>query len=145
VLGPPPVDHQAAENDAPIVQKYWSVSVEGQLYILWPVLIVLLLATRVALTRQDHRVSMRRAVGAGLGIVVLASWVYSVVLTILEPGVGYFSTATRAWEFGAGGLLALAGNRPPCPSTVSVVSACGGEGLPSSGCHRPSLSGRPRS
>jgi len=43
-----------------------------------------------------------------LGATTLASFVHGVVLTEQDHNLGYFSTLARAWEFGVGGLLALA-------------------------------------
>jgi hypothetical protein len=40
-------------------------------------------------------------------LVTLASFVYSVIATPLEPAPMYFNSFARVWEFGVGGLLAL--------------------------------------
>jgi hypothetical protein len=67
-----------------------------------------------------------------LGVAVAASFAYSVWLTATTPTVAYFSTFTRAWEFGAGALLALvaveAGRRAtavvPVIGVAMIVLAC---------------------
>ncbi len=93
------VDYLGAENRASPVQHFWSLSVEEQFYIAWPLLILLAAwATR------------RRLAIAGvlLTVTALSLW-YSIAETAANPAAAYFVTPTRAWEFGAGGLLALLG------------------------------------
>ncbi|MCW3492250.1 acyltransferase family protein [Microbacterium sp. SSM24] len=102
------VDYLALENAASPTQHFWTLSVEEQFYIALPLLLmtVVLLAGR----RTPRAVPVLAAV---LGAAVLASFAYSVWLTLTTPSVSYFSTLTRAWEFGAGALLAFVTLRPP--------------------------------
>ena len=52
-----------------------------------------------------------------MSLVTAFSFGYSLVETSTNPVGAYFVTPTRAWEFGAGGLLALAGARArPSPA-----------------------------
>ena len=109
-------DYLAAENVASPVQHYWSLSTEEQFYILWP-LIILGVAVLARLLGRGGR----SAIALALGAVVIASFVLCVVLTATDPAVAYFATPVRAWEFGAGGLLALAVARRPVRSTVGAA------------------------
>ena len=43
-----------------------------------------------------------------LVIITLSSLIYGIYLTQAEPAIAYFSTPVRAWEFGAGALIAFA-------------------------------------
>jgi peptidoglycan/LPS O-acetylase OafA/YrhL len=104
------VDYMAAENDATMLQHFWSLSVEEQFYIVWPLLILGVLAVGAVLLRRRGGLTMRRrrvVVAVALGAVAVASLATSVVWTELSPASAYFSTATRAWEFALGGLLSF--------------------------------------
>jgi peptidoglycan/LPS O-acetylase OafA/YrhL len=89
------------------VQHFWSLSVEEQFYLFWPLLLIaaLWLAAR-------RGVGSRRVLLLLLGAVTAASFVHCIVLTALDPDLAYFSTFTRTWEFGVGGLLALVAAAP---------------------------------
>jgi peptidoglycan/LPS O-acetylase OafA/YrhL len=84
------------------VQHYWSLSVEEQFYLLWP---LLLLAVATFTVRKG-----RSFKGVTLAILVpmaIASLAYSLYYTGVEPQRAYFSTLTRGWELAFGGILAL--------------------------------------
>ncbi len=102
VLASNSVDYLAADNAASPAQHYWSLSVEEQFYIVWPLLVLL-----AVLIARRFGTKQRVTIGVVLGAVVTASLVYSIVFTPMSPASAYFFTTTRAWEFGAGGLLAL--------------------------------------
>ena len=98
------VDYFAAGDDPSPVQHFWSLSAEEQFYVLWPLLILgasLLRAIAAAATT-------RQTVAAVLvgGRPPPASSTAS-CRTSADPAVAYFATPARAWEFGAGGLLAF--------------------------------------
>lgn len=92
------IDYLAAENGASPVQHYWSLSLEEQFYVVWP----LLLLAVVKLFRR------RRSIVVALIAVFALSLAYSVWLTEVSPGAAYFVTPTRMWEFAVGGLLVFA-------------------------------------
>ena len=97
------VDYLGAENRPSPVQHYWSLSVEEQFYIVWPVLILIAMAA----ARRGSQTLRRRAIGVMLVVLTLASFIYSVIATANDPAAAFFVTPTRVWEFGAGGILAL--------------------------------------
>ena len=94
------VDYLAAAEPPGPVQHFWSLSVEEQFYLVWPVLIVV-----AGLLAKRHS---RRAITVVMALLVVGSFGYSLMLTGSSPASAYFVTPTRAWEFGAGALLALA-------------------------------------
>ncbi|UOQ57720.1 acyltransferase [Leucobacter allii] len=97
------VDYLGADSAPSIVQHYWSLSVEEQFYIVWPILIVL----AVWAAGRSRRIDRRRAVAYALGAVLVLSLLFSVVETARSQPSAYFMTTTRAWEFALGGLVAM--------------------------------------
>ncbi|MEO8528688.1 MAG: acyltransferase family protein, partial [Pseudolysinimonas sp.] len=88
-----------AGTDPSIVQHYWSLGVEEQFYLFWPLL--LLLAWWV-FKRS------RRGLFAALAIITVVSFVLSVVITDYRQPLAFFLLPTRAWQLGVGALVALA-------------------------------------
>ena len=93
-----------AFHDAAIspVQHYWSLSVEEQFYLLWP--LTLGVGAGVARWRGWN---MRRTILLLVVPLGVASLIYSIGYTPDHTRVAYFSTLTRIWELAMGGALAL--------------------------------------
>ncbi|WP_182525326.1 acyltransferase family protein [Nocardioides dongkuii] len=106
------------------VQHYWSLAVEEQFYLVWPLLLVGLLALA---RRRSRHASPWPLVAAAVALLVAASLAWSVVLTGREATAAYFSSVTRAWELGAGVLLALTAARAAALGPVArrVLAAAG--------------------
>lgn len=122
------VDYLAADNIASASQHFWSLSVEEQFYVFLPLLIGVGVAV-AAVTR----IPKARLILALLVVVTVVSFVHGVWLTSTDPGPAYFSTFTRMWEFGVGGLASFV---PPAVAGLSrrrawayVVLTLGGVGL----------------
>ena len=104
------VDYMAAGNVPTVAQHYWSLSIEEQFYVVWPLLLVaILLVYRRA--GRGHG-NGRGPLIVGLAALAVASLVCSIVSTSTNQASGYFLTQARAWEFAAGALVALAVPRP---------------------------------
>ena len=88
-------------------QHFWSLSVEEQYYIFWPlILFVALLLVRTFPKFLKNKVVLLTILSA----ILVGSFAYSVWLTRELPKDAYFNTFTRAWEFAAGALLAIGAN-----------------------------------
>ncbi|WP_091601111.1 acyltransferase family protein [Micromonospora mirobrigensis] len=99
-------DYFAAEASPSPFQHFWSLAVEEQFYLVWPLLI--LLATLVG--RRRGRVRMAPVVVA-LALLSVISFVLSVTETQRSAPWAYFGAHTRAWELGSGAMVALAVGR----------------------------------
>lgn len=111
VLAADSVDYLAAENPATALQHFWSLAVEEQFYLLWPLLVLAALALVRKPRGQGRRVSRSRDVVPLLlvffGVVSAGSLIYSIELTASGDASAYFVTPARMWELGVGGILAV--------------------------------------
>ena len=97
------VDYYAAEQTgASPFQHFWSLSVQGQVFLLWP----LLIAAVVALARWRGW-SVRGALAVMFTLVLVPSLAWSIHSTTTQQEIAYFDTTARLWEFAAGSLLGL--------------------------------------
>lgn len=110
------VDYLAADQSRSPLQHFWAMSIQGHFYLIW--LAVFLIAGAVA--RKSQLPAVRVASGLIITISVL-SFIWSVLQTSSNQQFAYFSTWTRAWEFGAGSLLALFIHRIRVPATLASL------------------------
>jgi peptidoglycan/LPS O-acetylase OafA/YrhL len=122
ILAADSVDYLAAANEASLVQHYWSLSLEEQFYLFWP---VLLLGASVFAVKVMRRRKWVGLIGV-LAVVGLASFALSVFVTATDPAAAYFVTYTRVWEFAVGGALALLPRLRPTKAWLSNVLGYGG-------------------
>src|SRR5690606_15367428 len=100
------VDYAARNNVVSVAQHFWSLSVQVQVFLLWPLLFAV-----VAIACRGAADKLHRTATLVLAGVFATSLVYSIELTITNQPLAYFHTLTRLWEFALGGLLALHGHR----------------------------------
>lgn len=97
------VDYYAADTSvASPFRHFWSLSVQGQIYLLWP-LIFLLAAFLIKYLALKTRVTLLLIFGLIFG----ASLAYSIYATAADQQTAYFNTFCRLWEFALGSLVAI--------------------------------------
>jgi len=100
-----------ADTDKSPVLHYWSLAVEEQFYVVWPLLLLLVVGgSGVAL--RNWPMAHRRICLALAGVVAVSLWL-SWLQTGATSAFAYFGLHTRAWELGVGAALALL--RPMLP------------------------------
>lgn len=92
-------DYLAADTHANPLLHTWSLAVEEQFYLFWPLLILFL-------ARVVRWGSLRFRIQIGVGVILACSFVASVLLTHHSQPWAFFGSPTRAWELGLGGLIA---------------------------------------
>ncbi|MFT4264768.1 MAG: acyltransferase family protein [Nocardioides sp.] len=86
-----------------LFQHYWSLAVEEQFYVVWPLLLVVLVRFRT------HKWLML----AILATVTASSLAWSLHVTPIDPETAYFNTLARGFELGGGACLAVLAPRFP--------------------------------
>jgi peptidoglycan/LPS O-acetylase OafA/YrhL len=123
-------DYLASDIAPSPFQHYWSLGVEEQFYLAWPVLIIgtAWLVRRVRPgTRATSRGTPYAVVLALVGAAALAA---AIMWTRTSPPWAFFSLPTRAWELAAGGLVALsAGQWRRLPALPAAIAGWGGLAL----------------
>lgn len=97
------VDYLARDHAVSPFQHYWSLGVQGQFYIMWPILIIVV----YFLAEKVFKTPVRKTFLVALVIIFISSLSYSVYQTNANQPWAYFDTFARMWEFGIGGLLVL--------------------------------------
>lgn len=112
-------DYFHANRPTSPVQHYWSLSVEEQFYVVWPLLLLVLSFIAATVFRRFAHHVLVIVVGA----LTIALFALGLQQTHQDPATAYFATTARAWELGVGALLAIALARRPSISTVLRVPA----------------------
>jgi peptidoglycan/LPS O-acetylase OafA/YrhL len=87
-------DYQNLDSTPSPFIHFWSLAVEEQFYIFWPLFILIL-----------FRIGKHRAVLYGVMATLLGSFFFSLYLTERAPIWSFYILPTRAWELAAGALL----------------------------------------
>lgn len=92
------------------LQHFWSMSVQGQFFLVWPIVVLIVVGLARLLWVSARQLLLVVVVG-----MTLASFLFARDLHALDQPVAYFHSWARFWELGAGALLALVLSwlRPP--------------------------------
>lgn len=96
-------DYFAQDQADSILEHFWSLSVEEQFYLVWPVLLAYI---AVQSFRKGRR-SMAIPLLAAFTLIAVPSFLWSAYYSVTDPNPAYFVTTTRAWEFAIGGACAM--------------------------------------
>jgi peptidoglycan/LPS O-acetylase OafA/YrhL len=115
----------------------WSLAIEEQFYLVWPLLVVVVLGglARVSGRRQAEPRRPRRlvvlAVLCGVGALASAAWMWLLTPAFANLDRAYYGTDTRAQALLVGATLAvvLAVARPPSARVRRLAAAAGVGGL----------------
>ncbi len=94
-------NYLASDNSVTLFQHYWSLSVEEQFYLVWPLLLLLAL-----LISAKFKICKRVMLGGVIWLTLILGLCYSVTASTQNPSWAYFSTLSRVWEFALGGCIA---------------------------------------
>jgi peptidoglycan/LPS O-acetylase OafA/YrhL len=122
-------DYLASETAPTIVRHFWTLSVEEQFYLVWPVLIL----TVILLARRRGAAARTRGLATLFVVAFALSLAWSILQTDADASLAFFSTPARIWEFAAGAILALVTLRSDVldriPGRVRIWISWGGLGL----------------
>lgn len=111
------VDYYATDHSlASPLQHFWSLSIQGQVFILWPLIFVV-----TAWAARRYRLHYRPLLVYVFGAIFVISLGYSIYFTASNQAEAYFDTWARLWEFALGTLVALILPGLRLPRTVRVV------------------------
>ncbi len=112
-------DYWANSTITSPLQHFWSLAVEEQFYLVWPWVMVGFLGFGASAAGRGLRT--RAGLFVATVALVIGLFVYSIWHTETAPLWAYFSTLDRAWELGAGALLAMVRPRLRLISTPNGI------------------------
>lgn len=94
----------------------WSLAVEEQFYIIWPIILILI-------------AKYRRGILAPVIVLILASFIANIFYTKHDQSTAFYFPFTRFWEIAIGGLLAITSSHISTQhhglnNLISAVGAC---------------------
>lgn len=109
-------DYQNLNSTPSPFIHFWSLAVEEQFYIFWPLFILIL-----------FRIGKHRAVIYGVLTSLIGSFLFSLYLTDRSPIWAFYILPTRAWELAAGALLVFLPELKrfrPVVALFSLIAIC---------------------
>ena len=109
-------DYLDQTNEKSPVQHFWAMSIQGQFYIIWFVVISFAILLHEKLKRNFNKIFFLI-----LALLIVSSLSFSIYLTAVNQPWAYFDTRTRVWEFAIGGMLVLFIFKVKLPSIISTL------------------------
>lgn len=99
-------DYLAPSEPPTAVQHFWSLSLEEQFYLVWPLLLLIITIATSSLFILYKKTKIPGAI-LPLGALTVCLFIYGFILTKTHPAEAYFVTPARVWELMVGGIIAL--------------------------------------
>ncbi|THV37023.1 acyltransferase family protein [Glycomyces buryatensis] len=126
-------DYLNSDVDPSPLQHFWSLAVEEQFYLVWPLILlaIALITTKLYSGKYMRKglLEKRRKWVIALFLIATAvvSFYLSATQTASEPEWSYFGIHTRAWELAVGALIAVGANRlARVPGALAALASWAG-------------------
>lgn len=118
-------DYLNTDHSQNPILHFWSLSVEEQFYLFWPLLIA-----AAAWSAPRDRAALRQRLTGATGILWLLSLAYGCYLTLTAPSFAFYDTVGRAYQLLTGAVLAqvessVAGAQPRLKATAAALALIG--------------------
>lgn len=110
-------DYLDAERALGPLTHYWSLSIEEQFYLIWPLTLAL-----VALVAKRRGWSLRHSAMVSIALISAVSLIASWYSAQQDRPEAYFVTHTRVWELGLGALLSFVQRTKITPFVARTVA-----------------------
>lgn len=111
------VDYLERDSNVSPFQHFWSLSIQGQFYVIWPFVIML----AAVLAKKLLKTPLRKTLLSMMSVIFVLSLSYSVYKTADNQPWAYFDSFARAWEFSIGGMFALLLPYLRLPKAISFI------------------------